>query len=85
MIGKTTKTFAFRTKDVHWNNGGLRPYFAYRNLGINHAIGGEVLAHVIRPTNPQWHLIYNFCEVNYEDRCVHDAIASTGKEPDTDF
>ncbi|MCH8295571.1 hypothetical protein IH992_31190 [Candidatus Poribacteria bacterium] len=53
MIGKTTKTFAFRTKDAHWNNDGLRPYFAYRNLGINHATGGVMLAHVIRPTNPQ--------------------------------
>lgn len=48
MIGKTTKTFASHAKDAHWNKDGLRPYFAYRDLGIKDATGGKVLAHVIR-------------------------------------
>ena len=47
MTGKKTKAFPSRAKDAHWAKG-LRPYFVYRDLGINDATEGRVLAHVIR-------------------------------------
>ena len=47
MSEKTTKAFAAHIKDAHWAKG-LRPYFLYRDLGINTATDGKVLAHVIR-------------------------------------
>lgn len=37
-------------KDFH--SGGLRPYSAYRDLGIAAATGGLATAHVIRMTKP---------------------------------
>lgn len=45
-----TTTMSFR-KSADWK-AGLRPYFAYRDLGIVKATGGRVLAHVIRATQP---------------------------------
>ena len=33
MTGKTTKAFASHAKDAQWEKG-LRPYFAYRDLGV---------------------------------------------------
>ena len=47
MTGKTTKAFASHAKDAQWEKG-LRPYFAYRDLGMVDATEGKVLAHVIR-------------------------------------
>ena len=47
MTGKTTKAFASHAKDAQWEKG-LRPYFAYRDLGVKDATEGKVLAHVIR-------------------------------------
>ena len=52
MDGKTTKAFAARAKDAQWVKQGLRPYFAYRDLGIKDATGGKVLAHIIRADQP---------------------------------
>jgi quercetin dioxygenase-like cupin family protein len=34
-------------KDATWDRG-LRTFFEYRDLGIKHATGGRVVAHVIR-------------------------------------
>lgn len=47
MTGKTTKAFASHAKGAQWEKG-LRPYFVYRDLGIQDATEGKVLAHVIR-------------------------------------
>ena len=52
MAEKRTKSFAAHAKDAHWAKGGLRSYFAYRDLGIKDATEGKVLAHVIRPDQP---------------------------------
>ena len=52
MTEKTTKAFAARAKDAKWVKEGLRPYFAYRDLGIKDATGGKVLAHIIRADQP---------------------------------
>ena len=49
---KTTKSFAARAKEASWAKGGLRSYFAYRDLGIKDATNGKVLAHVIRADQP---------------------------------
>jgi len=38
-------------RDTHFDEG-LRPYFAYRDLGMVEATHGKVRAHVIRPTGP---------------------------------
>jgi len=37
--------------DAHFDEG-LRPYFAYRDLGMVENTNGKVRAHVIRPTGP---------------------------------
>ena len=47
MTTKTTGAFAAHAKDAQWAKG-LRPYFKYRDLGIEEATAGRVLAHVIR-------------------------------------
>jgi len=52
MPEKTTKSFVARAKDARWTKGGLRSYFAYRDLGIQDASKGKVLAHVIRADQP---------------------------------
>ena len=52
MTEKTTKTFAAPAKDAQWVKEGLRPYFAYRDLGIKNATGGKVLAHIICAAQP---------------------------------
>ena len=52
MTEKTTKAFAARAKDAKWVKEGLRPYFAYRDLGIKDATEGKVLAHIIRADQP---------------------------------
>jgi quercetin dioxygenase-like cupin family protein len=38
-------------RGAEWDEG-LRPYFAYRDLGMVGPTGGKVRAHVIRPTGP---------------------------------
>jgi uncharacterized protein YjlB len=62
MTQKTTQTFASHAKDAHWSKEGLRPYFAYRDLGIKDATGGKVLAHVIRADQPPTRPECNTCE-----------------------
>ena len=51
MTTKTTGAFAAHAKDAQWARG-LRPYFKYRDLGIEEATAGRVLAHVIRADQP---------------------------------
>ena len=51
MTEKTTKSFAAHAKDAQWGKD-LRPYFAYRDLGIKDATDGRVLAHIIRAEQP---------------------------------
>ena len=52
MGGDKAKSFAAHRADARWTRGGLRSYFAYRDLGINDATEGKVLAHVIRADQP---------------------------------
>ena len=52
MVKHKAGSFAARATDARWERGGLRPYFAYRDLGINDATKGEVLAQVIRADRP---------------------------------
>ena len=52
MIKGKARSFAARANDARWAKGGLRPYFAYRDLGIKDATEGEVLAQVIRADRP---------------------------------
>ncbi len=52
MNEQSAKSFAARVKDAQWVKEGLRPYFAYRDLGIKKATGGKVLAHVICADQP---------------------------------
>jgi len=49
---KSTKSFAAHEKDARWARDGLRPYFAYRDLGIKDTTEGKVLAHIIRAAQP---------------------------------
>lgn len=42
------KFSAAHAKDAVFRDGGLRSCFEYRDLGIEHATGGKVLAHVVR-------------------------------------
>jgi quercetin dioxygenase-like cupin family protein len=52
MTEKTTKSFAARANDAQWTRDGLRPYLAYRDLGIKNATQGKVLAQIIRAAQP---------------------------------
>jgi quercetin dioxygenase-like cupin family protein len=44
----TTQGFTVRHADDAGFERGLRPFFEYRDLGINRATDGKVVAHVIR-------------------------------------
>jgi quercetin dioxygenase-like cupin family protein len=51
---------ASHLKDAVFEDGGLRSFFTYRDLGIQGATGGRVLAHVIKAKAPHdgtagWH------------------------------
>ena len=52
MVEDKATSFSARAIDASWSRGGLRPYFAYRDLGIKEATSGEVLAQVIRADRP---------------------------------
>ena len=52
MAENKAKSFAAHLTDAHWTKGGLRSYFAYRDLGVKDATDGKVLAHVIRAEQP---------------------------------
>ena len=46
--------------DTPWNDGGLRDFFLYRDLGIAAATGGRVIAHLVKANSPPeagtgWH------------------------------
>ena len=51
MSTNKAKAFASRLKDADWQSG-LRSYLEYRDLGINKATDGRVLAQVIRAKGP---------------------------------
>jgi quercetin dioxygenase-like cupin family protein len=61
MAEKPAMTFsAAHLKDAVFEDGGLRSFFTYRDLGIAAATGGRVQAHVIRAKAPHdgvsgWH------------------------------
>jgi len=47
--------------NAEWETRGLRSYFEYRDLGINDATNGDVVAHIIRAkeghkATGQWHV-----------------------------
>jgi len=42
------KFSASHAKDARYEDGGLRSFFVYRDLGIKEATGGRAMAHVIR-------------------------------------
>ena len=52
MAEERAESFAAYAKGARWSREGLRPYFAYRDLGIKDVTGGKVLAHVIRADHP---------------------------------
>lgn len=52
MVEDKATSFSARAINASWARGGLRPYFAYRDLGIKEATSGEVLAQVIRADRP---------------------------------
>ena len=52
MSDNSVKSFAAHATDARWTKGGLRSYFAYRDLGVKHATDGKVPAHVIRAEQP---------------------------------
>lgn len=52
MVEHKATSFAAKAVGARWTKGGLRPYFAYRDLGIKDATEGEVLAQVIRADRP---------------------------------
>jgi quercetin dioxygenase-like cupin family protein len=54
------KFSASHAKDARFEDGGLRSFFVYRDLGIKAATGGRAMAHVIRAKNAHqgsvgWH------------------------------
>ena len=51
-MAEKAQSFVAHSRDAQWEKGGLRSYFAYRDLGIKDATGGKVLAHVIRADQP---------------------------------
>jgi quercetin dioxygenase-like cupin family protein len=60
MTDHDMKFSASHLKDAVFEDGGLRSFFVYRDLGIKDATGGRVLAHVIRAKAPHsgkagWH------------------------------
>lgn len=74
--------FTHAAKDGSDFDMGLRPFFAYRDTGINHATGGAFTAHVIRAVpgkhaQPHWHqhtvgfqmvyILKGWVEFEYED------------------
>ena len=69
MTTKTTGAFAAHAKDAQWAKG-LRPYFKYRDLGIEEATAGRVLAHVIRADQP--------CEVPFARSGISDELPAQG-------
>ena len=60
MSDRDMKFSASHLKDAAFEDGGLRSFFVYRDLGIKTATGGRVQAHVIRAKAPHdgkagWH------------------------------
>ncbi len=52
MTGQTSKVTVSRAGGAHFEDGGLRDSFAYRDLGIAAATSGTAGAHVIRAVRP---------------------------------
>jgi len=52
MTNMNTKSFVAQNDGAQWTRDGLRPYFAYRDLGIKKATDGKVLAQIIRAAEP---------------------------------
>lgn len=69
--------------DTVFTGGGLRDFFAYRDLGVAAATGGKVIAHLVRANNPpeagtgwhrheaEFHIVYmlkGWAKFMYEDK-----------------
>ena len=52
MVEDKAISFAAHGTAARWTKGGLRSYFAYRDLGIKDATEGKLLAQVIRAEQP---------------------------------
>lgn len=49
MLDKTSTRFShFKPADSDWRSGGLRDFFLYKDLGIEAATGGQVLAQLVK-------------------------------------
>jgi quercetin dioxygenase-like cupin family protein len=51
MITYVNEFSHVRPGDAEYEDGGLRDFFQYRDLGIAHATGGRVIAHLVRAKN----------------------------------
>jgi quercetin dioxygenase-like cupin family protein len=49
MLNKTGTTFSHvKPTDTHWRSDGLRDFFLYRDLGVEAATHGQVIAHLVK-------------------------------------
>lgn len=61
MPDHTAKTFShIKPADTHFEKGGLRDFFLYRDLGVAEATKGKVIAHLVKAnmapeTGTGWH------------------------------
>lgn len=76
--------------DTTFRSGGLRDFFAYRDLGVADATGGKVIAQLVRACNPpedgtgwhihgaEFHIVYmlkGWARFMYEDK---ETLVSAG-------
>ena len=61
MLDATATTFShIKPADTHFEKGGLRDFFLYRDLGVAEATKGKVIAHLVKAnmapeTGTGWH------------------------------
>ncbi len=61
MLDVTTAKFSHvKPGDTGWRSDGLRDFFLYRDLGVEHATAGRVLAQLVKANKPPekgtgWH------------------------------
>ena len=86
----TTQFSHVKPGDTEFTTGGLRDFFAYRDLGIAAATNGKVIAQLVRANNPpkvgtgwhvhgaQFHIVYmlkGWAKFMYEDK---ETLVSAG-------
>ena len=53
MLDVTTMKFSHvKPGDAGWRNDGLRDFFLYRDLGVEQATAGRVLAQLVKANKP---------------------------------